>query len=312
MNAAVAAALVFFAGEGVDPAVFVATEAAVKRQVAGADLSAEHRALTAPSLFVDFAAPPPAFLPPELAAAWKSGSEACAKHTGPTGPQLPPMARASAAATARACREALGLALWDALLEARQVRRVVEVELRAPGRGGALTLSGALHEPGVRRRSLRLEKVSADRAATSAVRMIEDLAAGTGAESPAPRRRVPSVGAPALEAATFGDPQKAAVPAWCKGGLPARLEVFPLGKVTRAIEAGYKTVPPEQRTGAPLRCDLVVYPGYEPAAEPLVNARLACPPAQVRAAEKPGEAPKLISTLVNGAVAALCAPARPK
>ncbi|HZN92314.1 MAG TPA: hypothetical protein VFB81_06395, partial [Myxococcales bacterium] len=62
MISQVAAALVFFAGEGVDPSAAQATAAAAKDKLArlagGApvDLSAEHRALVAPRLFVDFTA----------------------------------------------------------------------------------------------------------------------------------------------------------------------------------------------------------------------------------------------------------------
>ena len=315
MNGALAAALVFFAGEGVDPSTAAAASSAVKEKLArggeaSADLSAEHRALLTPKLFVDFAAPPPAFLPPELAGAWKGGNEACAKQTGPSGPELAPPARASAAAVARACQEALGRALWDLLVEHRKLARVVEVELRAPGRAGGLSLLAVLHEPGARRRTLRLEPVSADRAAAAAAKAVEDLLGGAGTEAPARRHPLPSAGLPALEAeltAIGGEPKPVAVPASCRSTLPSRLDVFPPGKLTRAFEAAYRTVPAEKRTGKPLRCDLVVYPGYEPGQEQTAFARLWCPPAQLRASEPVAQGSKLVARLVDQAVAALCA-----
>jgi hypothetical protein len=313
--AQLATALVFFAGEGVDPSTAAAAASAVKEKlarhgVAATDLSTEHRALLTPKLFVDFTAPPPAFLPPELAGAWKSGSETCAKQTGPSGPESSPQARASAAAVARSCQEALGLALWELLLEQRKLARVVEVELRAPQRSRGLSLSAAVHEPGTRRRLLRLENVSADRAAAASAKAAEDLLGGSaGTEAPARRHPLPSLGMPALDeaAASFPAPKPVVVPASCRGELPGRLEVFPPGKLTRAFEAAYRTVPAEKRTGKPLRCDLVVYPGYEPGQEQVAFARLSCPPAQLRASEPVKEGARLVARLVDQAVAAFCA-----
>ena len=314
MLAQVATALVFFAGQGVDPSVAAATFGAVKerlgREGAPADLSAEHRALTAPKLFVDFAAPPPPFLPPALAPSWKSGSEACARQVGPTGPELEPRARAEAAAEARLCGEELGLAIWEVLLEQRPVTRVIELELRAAPRSGALSVVAALHEPGSRRRTLRLEKPGAERVAAAAARAVEDLLGGAGTVTPAPRHLLPQVGVPALEAGPFGAPEPAAIPASCPGPLPVRLEVFPPGQLARAIEAGYRTVPAARRQGKPKRCDLVVFPGSARTA----RARLSCHPDQLRAAiSLDAPAGSLISKLVDRAVAALCArPAQPQ
>jgi len=312
--AQVATALVFFAGEGVDPSTAQIVATAVKEQLArldgGApvDLSTEHRTLLTPRLFEDFTAPAPKFLPPELAASWKSGSQACAQQAGPTGPELPPQVRADAAAWARSCREALGLALWDLLLKHRQLTRVVRLELRDP-RSDTFTIHAALDEVGTRRLLLRREHVSVDNMPGAAVKAVEELLSGRGTEAPVRRSPLPAVGFPALEetAMALGPPRPAFVPEQCRAGsLPGRLEVFPLGKFTRALEVAYKTIPAEKRTGKPLRCDLVVYPGNEPASEKIAFARLVCPPAHLRASESLNDAARLVSRLVDQTVKALC------
>jgi hypothetical protein len=309
-----ATALVFFTGEGVDPSSAQAVQAAVRERLAReggelVDLSAENRALLKPRLFVDFTAPPPVPLPPELMESWKAGSEACASQTGPTGPELQPLARTQAAATARACQEALGQAAWDALLEHRKLARVLELELRTLS--GSSSLVANLHEPGARRRTLLLEHLSADRLAVSAAGMVGELLAGAGKSRAAPRRPFPSLGVPVIESDVSGPTADMSVPRAC-GPLPARLEVFPLGPFTRAIEAAYKTVPASRRTGKPRRCDLVLYPSYPPGPVKAAFARLACPPFQLRAGvmiegDPRAAGSKLISDLVNEAVAALCA-----
>lgn len=310
MIAQVAAALVFFAGEGVDPAVAAATLAAVKEQLsrggaAPADLSAEHRALFTPSLFVDFTAAAPAFLPPELAAPWRRGSEACARRVGPTGPEVEQLTRAAAAAEAQSCRESLALAMWDLFLESRKVMRVVELELRAAG--GLNGLTAALYEPAVpRRRALKVDRVNPDRTEAASVTAVANLLAGTGAEGRVTRHLLPSLGVPGLDAVPLGTPKPVAVPSPCRG-LPSRLEIFPLGKLTGTMEAAYLTIPAKQRTGKPLRCDLVLWPPDIPPAEPMVFARFQCPPVQVRWPGAVNEAPELLHALVERMASALCA-----
>ncbi|HEY8209642.1 MAG TPA: hypothetical protein VIG99_19275 [Myxococcaceae bacterium] len=318
MIAQVATALVFFAGEGVDPAVAAATKAAVKERLsreggAPLDLSAEHRTLNTRTPFVDFTAPPPAFLPPELAAAWKRSSEACAQQVGPTGPQRSPRDRAAAAAQASFCRQSLGLAIWDLLLVAKHVQRVVQVQMLAnPARQRSTTFGASLLEPGGVVRTLTALDVNADRLTAAVLQAVEDLLGGAGTRvSPMPHA-LPSVGVPELAAASFDPPAGPAnAPASC-AGLPARLEVFPLGKMTRAIEVAYLTVPAGKRTGKPLRCDLVLYPEMDVRGGPVARARLSCPPAQVRGSGTAAQAPKMVATLVDDVVAALCSPERPQ
>jgi hypothetical protein len=327
MTVAAAIALVFFAGPGVDPSAAAATQAAVKERLArgGAeliDLSAEHRTLFTRSPFVDFTAPPPASVPPEVAASWKKGSEACAQRAGVMGPGVGEHTRASNAAHAFRCREALAGAIWDLLLEAHQVTRVVEVELRAPRADGSVTVFASLLEPastaasplkpGSPRvfRGLEVKNASAERAAADAGKAVADLLGGGGDDLTPLDYLLPSLGVPALDAVPLGPGRTAVVPAACKGGLPARLEVFPLGKLTHAIEASYKTVPANVRTGKPLRCDLVLWPDdHTNAGPPSASARLWCPPAQARAVEAVSNAPVLVAKLVDGVVESLCQPA---
>lgn len=309
MIAQAVTALVFFAGEGVDPSAAAATQAAVNERLARGgeavvDLSAEHRKLFTRSPFVDFAAPPPAFLSPEVAAAWKKGSEACAQQTGPIGAQLAPGQRSASAATAHVCAWALALAIWPMFLEARGVTRVVSVELKASPR--AVTATASLSGPGRNERAIQIHGVSADRVAAEVTTALEDLLAGRGKPVNVVRYAVPSVGVPWMDGEALGEPRRAVVPQWCKEGLPARLEVFPPGKVTRAIEAGYRTVPADKRSAAPLRCDLVLSPGYDLDAEPLADARLTCPPVQYRAGGKRGGVTEMIAILVSGVVGELC------
>lgn len=314
MNAAAAIALVFFAEPSVDPSAAVATRAAVNERLtrggqAVADLSAEHRALSTKTPFVDFTAPPPAFLPPEVATAWKKGSEACAQQTGPTGPELAPGQRSASAAHAHVCAWALGLAIWPMFLDARGVKRVVSVELKLPldpkGNPRGVTAITSLFGPGRSLRVLQADDLGADRVAAEVTRALEDLLAGGGKPVKPMHLAVPSVGVPWLEEEKFGEPRKAVVPGWCKG-LPARLEVFPPGKVARAIEADYRTAPTDRRTAAPLRCDLVLSPGYDLDSEPLADARLRCPPVQYRAGALRGDGPEMVGILVSGVVAELC------
>ena len=305
----VVTALVFFVQPGVDPSSAGAAQAALKERLARGgellDLSVEHRKLFTPSLFVDFTAPPPAFLPPDLAAGWKKGSEACAQHVGPTGPQLYPLQRARSASLAGICALAVGRATWPLLLQARHVKRVVSVKL-TDGAGG-FEVWATLSTPDGKGRLIHVEKVSPDRMAAAAIKAVEDLEAGRGEKDDEVDQAMPSMGAPGmLDAVAFGPPAPAQVPTSCKG-LPARLEVFPPGKFTRAIESAYKTVPADKRTGPPLRCDLVAYPDDGGRDEgPLVRARLACPPSQARAGAKVAEAAKLVPWLVDDTVAALC------
>jgi len=317
VNAAAVTALVFFVGPGVDPTLAAATQAVVKERLARdgdvlVDLSAEHRKLFTKSPFVDFTIPPPAFLPPELAATWKRGNEACAERTGPTGAQLYPPQRVRAAASGRACAQDVGRALWPLFLEARHVKRVVSMELAAVagsrgGAGGVVT-STWLFGPGPdwKGRVIAKDDVSADQVTAFVASSLESLLKGGGDQVPAAPVPVPSVGVPGLDAVAVPPPAPAKLPASC-AGLPARLEVFPLGKLTRAIESAYKTIPADKRTGPPLRCDLVAYPDDGGRDEgPLVRARLACPPSQARAGAKVAEAAKLVPWLVDDTVAALC------
>jgi hypothetical protein len=309
VNAAAVTALVFFVGPGMDPSAATATQAAVKERLTRGgevliDLSAEHQKLFTKSPFVDFTAPPPAFLPPELAATWKKGSEACAQWTGTTGAALYPPQRAVAAAVATSCAQDLGEAIWPLFLQARHVKQVASVELHP--HGGSNGVSTWLFGPDWNGRMIPALDVSADRVAATATKALEDLLAGGGTKVQMLHPAVPSVGVPGLEAVAFAPPAPARVPASCKG-LPARLEVFPPGKPTRAIEAAYKTVPADKRAGPPLRCDLVLYPQYNPVLrEVAVNARLACPPSQAHADARPAEAATLIAPLVEQTVAALC------
>jgi len=305
----VVTALAVFSEPGVDASATQATLGAARERLAregGApiDLSSEHRAVLKPKLFVDFTAPPPAFLPPELADPWKSGNDACAQHTGPTGPELSPYDRAAAAGVARLCQEALGRAIWDLLLERRKVARFFEVELRAPRPGGDLDVAVRLLEPGTRLRAL-VAKASAERAPASAAGAVGDLLAGSGGDSPAPRHPLPSVGVPELEAGPFHPPRPATVPEKCPGGLPSRLEVSPQAPITRALQDAYLAIPAKQRTGPPRRCHLVLYAGYDP--DTLAYARLECAPAQLRQASPKSAGGQMVSALVDKAVAALCA-----
>jgi len=297
-------ALVFFFGPGVDPSAAAAAQAAVKERLARegdalVDLSAEHRKLFTKSPFVDFSAPPPAFLTPELAATWKEGSEACAQWTGPTGAQLYPPQRAVGAAIASDCAMNLGRAIWPRFLQARHVKRVVSVELSRDAHGVAVATW--LFGPDWSGRLLQSDDVSADRVGGTVSRALGDLLAGGGKAVAAAQSVVPSVGVPGFDSVEVGPPAPVQVPAACKG-LPARLEVFPLGKFTRAIESAYKTIPADKRTGPPLRCDLVLYLHDSP----WVQARLACPPSQARGIVKVPEAAKLIPRLMDDTLAALC------
>jgi hypothetical protein len=256
---------------------------------------------------VDFTAPPPAFLAPELAAKWKEGNEACAQWTGPTGAQLYPPQRATAAAVAGSCAMVVGRAVWPLFLQARHVRRVVSVELAMNPRGGSSGAATAtwLFAPDGSGRMTSAEEVSPERLAATVTKALEDLLAGGGKTVLPGQNTMPTVGVPGLDAVAVGPPAPARVPTSCQG-LPARLEVFPLGKLTHAIESTYKTVAADKRTGPPLRCDLVLYPDNDGRDAPAVMARLACPPSQARAGARVSEAAKLIPGLVNDTVAALC------
>lgn len=316
MIAQVATALVFFAGERVGPSVAAATLAAVKermslRGVAPIDLTAEHRALTTRTPFVDFTAPPPAFLPPELADPWKRGNEACAKQVGPLDAHPSPSLRASIARDASFCKQSIGLAMWDLFLKARKVTRVMSVDM-GMNRGSDTDSVGIAvwwQELDGSGRVSTVKEVSADQVAAAVTKAVDDLlGGGGGGKVPPSSHPMPSLGVPELEAASFGRPEPVKVPASCTG-LPARLEVFPLGKVTRALEAAYQTVPEDRRTGKPLRCDLVLYPDTDVNKAPIARARLACPPHQIFGWAPVGQGPKLIATLANYAVANLCTPA---
>src|SRR5205814_4302440 len=140
---------------------------------------------------------------------WKRGAEACAQRVGPVRPQLSPSARAAAAADASFCQQSLGLAMWDLLLEARQVKRVVEVQLAMNHRSGfsGISTSTWLLEPGGGGRVAPVEDVSPDRVAATVLKALGDLLAGSWTKVLPLRHPLPSLGSPALEAAELGPPK---------------------------------------------------------------------------------------------------------
>lgn len=320
--------VVFLASPDVDPALAATLREAVfaRAQAEGPvlDASEQHRALTAPTLFVDFSRPPPAFWPASLAGQWSAGNDACARQTGPTGEDQPPGVRAAAAAVATACAEALRLAQWDLYVDHLAPRRVLEVEVTAPaGSRPDLAFAAASYVPAGQRRAAQVARVTPARAPQQMGELLE-ATLGTGRSgavsvSTHVRRPLPSIEDPGAAVPAPGRPERTpgvvSVPSSCRRSIPAHLQVFPLGPASRILEASYRsgiaTAPSISRT-KPLRCDLVLFMDPGPKRPGTLHARLSCTGAQHRASAslengRDGAVQSLIAQLTRRALAAFCA-----